>query len=205
VLQIDAIMKSLVKLILLFFVITSCSETIDNTGTCSDGVKNQGEQGIDCGGPCPGACPSCADGIMNQGETAVDCGGPCDPCYPRLSAKIDGVEWSATSRNAFLSAPGTIRIYGTNTQSNFTLYYSGVFVPGTENAGAMPSEQNTETQPAIYIHPQVEVSVFQPLIRFQKVYQAPISLSPMTPLMVRKRQSLRECLIVLITDFSLFF
>jgi hypothetical protein len=136
VLQIDAIMKSLVKLILLFFVITSCSETIDNTGTCSDGVKNQGEQGIDCGGPCPGACPSCADGIMNQGETAVDCGGPCDPCYPRLSAKIDGVEWSATSRNAFLSAPGTIRIYGTNTQSNFTLYYSGVFEPGTENAGA---------------------------------------------------------------------
>ena len=59
---------------LLFFVFTSCSETIDNTGTCYDGVKNQGEQGIDCGGPCQAACASCADGIMNQGETAVDCG-----------------------------------------------------------------------------------------------------------------------------------
>jgi PGF-pre-PGF domain-containing protein len=24
--------------------------------------------------------PSCSDGIQNQGETGVDCGGPCDPC-----------------------------------------------------------------------------------------------------------------------------
>ncbi|MBK7970134.1 MAG: hypothetical protein IPK08_14995 [Bacteroidetes bacterium] len=129
-------MRSLAQLMLLFFVFTSCSETIDNTGTCYDGVKNQGEQGIDCGGPCQAACASCADGIMNQGETAVDCGGPCDPCYPRLSAKIDGVDWSATSRNAFISAPGMIRIYGTNTQSNFTLYYSGVFESGTTTAGS---------------------------------------------------------------------
>jgi hypothetical protein len=90
---------------------------------------------------------------MNQGETAVDCGGPCDPCYPRLSAKIDGVEWSATSRNAFLSAPGTIRIYGTNTQSNFTLYYSGVFEPGTENAGAaFRAEYRNCKWRFIYIH-----------------------------------------------------
>ncbi len=25
--------------------------------TCSDGIQNQGETGIDCGGPCPNACP----------------------------------------------------------------------------------------------------------------------------------------------------
>lgn len=24
--------------------------------------------------------PSCNDGIQNQGETGVDCGGPCSPC-----------------------------------------------------------------------------------------------------------------------------
>ena len=48
-------------------------------GTCFDGIKNQGETGIDCGGPCP-ACPTCFDGIKNQGETGIDCGGPCPPC-----------------------------------------------------------------------------------------------------------------------------
>ncbi len=47
--------------------------------TCSDGVQNQGETGIDCGGPCP-ACASCSDGVQNQGETGVDCGGPCPAC-----------------------------------------------------------------------------------------------------------------------------
>jgi hypothetical protein len=47
--------------------------------TCSDGIKNQGETGIDCGGPCA-ACPTCSDHIKNQGETGVDCGGPCAAC-----------------------------------------------------------------------------------------------------------------------------
>ena len=53
--------------------------------TCSDGIQNQGETGIDCGGPCA-ACSAttptatCSDGIQNQGETGVDCGGPCAAC-----------------------------------------------------------------------------------------------------------------------------
>ncbi len=47
--------------------------------TCQDHIKNQGEEGVDCGGPCP-PCPSCHDGIKNQGEEGVDCGGPCSPC-----------------------------------------------------------------------------------------------------------------------------
>ena len=50
--------------------------------TCSDGVQNQGEAGVDCGGPCS-ACavaPTCSDGIQNQGEAGVDCGGPCSAC-----------------------------------------------------------------------------------------------------------------------------
>ncbi len=28
--------------------------------------------------PCP--APTCSDGIQNQGETGIDCGGPCPPC-----------------------------------------------------------------------------------------------------------------------------
>ncbi len=47
--------------------------------TCFDDIQNQGETGVDCGGPCD-ACPTCVDGIQNQGETAIDCGGPCQAC-----------------------------------------------------------------------------------------------------------------------------
>jgi hypothetical protein len=50
------------------------------TPTCTDGIQNQGETGIDCGGPCA-ACPTCTDGIQNGNETGVDCGGPdCAAC-----------------------------------------------------------------------------------------------------------------------------
>lgn len=73
--------------------------------TCTDGVKNDSESGIDCGAPsCPlcgpgqgcrtgadcasgvcwaGACeaPSCYDGVRNGEEAGVDCGPACSvPC-----------------------------------------------------------------------------------------------------------------------------
>ena len=47
--------------------------------TCTDGLQNQGETGVDCGGPCD-ACQTCDDDIQNQGEDGIDCGGPCDAC-----------------------------------------------------------------------------------------------------------------------------
>ncbi len=47
--------------------------------SCSDGIKNQNETGIDCGGPCP-SCETCYDGIQNQDEEGVDCGGACEDC-----------------------------------------------------------------------------------------------------------------------------
>ncbi|MBD3203453.1 hypothetical protein GF327_04105 [Candidatus Woesearchaeota archaeon] len=49
------------------------------TPTCNDNEKNQGEEDVDCGGPCR-PCPTCDDGLKNQGETGIDCGGPCDAC-----------------------------------------------------------------------------------------------------------------------------
>jgi hypothetical protein len=55
------------------------AQTTTDCMSCDDGVQNQGETGIDCGGPCP-ACASCIDGIQNQGETGIDCGGPCSAC-----------------------------------------------------------------------------------------------------------------------------
>ena len=44
--------------------------------TCSDGLRNQDEEDVDCGGIC-GACPTCSDGIKNGNEEAIDCGGSC--------------------------------------------------------------------------------------------------------------------------------
>ena len=78
--------------------------------TCDDGVQNQDETGVDCGGSCPVACDgegcvngsdcisgvcvdeicafsSCDDGVMNGDETGVDCGGNCPLC---IEANVPG-------------------------------------------------------------------------------------------------------------------
>ena len=52
-----------------------CSDKIKN---CHDGLC---EFLVDCGGPC-GACATCSDGIQNQGEKGVDCGSPCPSQCP---------------------------------------------------------------------------------------------------------------------------
>lgn len=64
----------------------SCFDRIKN---CHDGKC---EVLIDCGGPCA-ACATCSDGIKNQGEENIDCGGPCiKRCpytpIPRISNKV---------------------------------------------------------------------------------------------------------------------
>jgi len=50
--------------------------------TCIDGIKNQDEEDVDCGGVCPICAPkeTCSDGLKNQNEEGVDCGGVCKPC-----------------------------------------------------------------------------------------------------------------------------
>jgi hypothetical protein len=57
------------------------------TPTCYDEIQNQGELGVDCGGPCPTCSineteklPTCDDGIKNQDELGIDCGGSCPAC-----------------------------------------------------------------------------------------------------------------------------
>ena len=62
--------------------------------TCSDGILNNGETEVDCGGPNCEPCggeETCSDGILNNGETEVDCGGPnCEPCGGEESC-TDGI------------------------------------------------------------------------------------------------------------------
>ncbi len=54
--------------------------------SCSDGIENchdgSCELLIDCGGSC-GACATCSDGIQNQAEQGVDCGGACPNACPQ--------------------------------------------------------------------------------------------------------------------------
>jgi hypothetical protein len=88
----------------------------DTTGgdqTCVDGVRNQDETDVDCGGQtCPacgpgqrcgeasdctsGVCdeglcrpPACDDGVRNGDEIDVDCGGSCGPCGPNQNCLDD--------------------------------------------------------------------------------------------------------------------
>lgn len=56
-----------------------CGGVCDACPTCTDGIMNGNETGIDCGGDCD-ACPTCDDGIQNGDETGIDCGGSCAPC-----------------------------------------------------------------------------------------------------------------------------
>jgi hypothetical protein len=60
------------------------------TSSCTDGIKNGQETGIDCGGPTCAACPTCSDGIKNGSETGIDCGGSCAPCV--TSSCTDGIK-----------------------------------------------------------------------------------------------------------------
>lgn len=65
--------------------LSTCKKKAD-TASCSDGIQNQNETGIDCGGECT-PCITCNDGIQNQGETDIDCGGPCGACNVSYPAK----------------------------------------------------------------------------------------------------------------------
>ena len=60
-----------------------CTEGIDHCEpkiSCKNKVKDQGEKGIDCGGPCT-PCSSCNNAVKDGDEEDVDCGGSlCDDC-----------------------------------------------------------------------------------------------------------------------------
>ena len=73
----------------------TCTNPCSGNPTCSDGIQNGNETGVDCGGPDCDPCttaPTCTDGIQNGNETGVDCGGPdCDPCTTALTCS-DGIQ-----------------------------------------------------------------------------------------------------------------
>lgn len=84
---------SRIKILLLTIIIVGCVTSCKKkeVGTCSDGIQNQTETGVDCGGTC-GACATCSDGTKNGTETGIDCGGECTPCPTCTDGIMNGNE-----------------------------------------------------------------------------------------------------------------
>lgn len=70
-------MKYLIVIFSIFFLLPSCKKD----DSCTDGILNGDEIGIDCGGSECISCVTCFDGVQNGTETGVDCGGDCGTCY----------------------------------------------------------------------------------------------------------------------------
>jgi hypothetical protein len=65
-----------------------CSDNTCLPPTCTDGVRNGDEQGVDCGAEACFAC-TCSNGELDANETDVDCGGTCGPCLGAAMCQED--------------------------------------------------------------------------------------------------------------------
>lgn len=64
----------------IFLTVEECLPPAPPAPVCGDAVCEAPEETCStCPADC-GACPTCNDGIQNQGEEGVDCGGPCPAC-----------------------------------------------------------------------------------------------------------------------------
>ena len=141
----------------------STTDSVDETTggppeTCVDGVRNQDESDVDCGGqacsPCDvgqacneaGDCvslvcsgntcqaPACTDGAKNGDETDVDCGGSCAPCAPNQGCSVPEDCTSGICENE-VCVPASCRdgvLNGTETD----LDCGGPSCPGCPEGGA---------------------------------------------------------------------
>jgi len=140
----NKIFISLMVLLVICVSTSNCSKDSDNIiePTCSDGIQNGNEDGVDCGGDCSD-CISCFDGIQNGNETGIDCGGDCEEdCLTTITdcsgeedcmqAFVGGIFWEALGFEALidnneLQVSGVNLSPGVNTSIN-------LFFPDVLNA-----------------------------------------------------------------------
>jgi hypothetical protein len=67
---------------------TGVAGTGGSAGSGGGSAGNDGGAGTDGGNP-DGAAPSCSDGIKNSDETGIDCGGHCGKCAPGGSCLVN--------------------------------------------------------------------------------------------------------------------
>ena len=78
--------------------------------------------------------PDCFDGIQNQGELGVDCGGPClETCPSKMTAKVDGAAWESAGNITSFETGNQLRIIGSNSSSTISITHQGAFETGTYN------------------------------------------------------------------------
>jgi len=151
-------MKSL-KIISFIILITNLflSTACNKKPSCSDGIQNQGELGIDCNGPCPGDC-DCFNGIRDGDEFLPDCGGDfCPCCNPdcineckyfftkTCTYQIRNGETITKEANAFINGPDNLAITFKNPDD------SGLIQITQTNIGFSAGEYSVENSNITFI------------------------------------------------------
>ena len=103
--------------------------------TCFDGVQNQGETGVDVGGPCTAAAPAPGQEVTKTTLPGVDTAQTVPTqsveiqCPGTLETKLKLKLWNQLSEDAFDQVDGTYKIFD---------YYTGKYlsIAGVVNAGA---------------------------------------------------------------------
>lgn len=97
--------------------------------TCTDGIQNGNETGVDCGGPdCPTCPETCNDGIQNQDETGVDCGGVCPNACPAADPTTGPVNNGSTGTDFYIYS----ELSGNPNSSDFAAFNLVDFAGGTQ-------------------------------------------------------------------------
>lgn len=94
--------------------------------------------------------PNCEDGILNNGERGIDCGGlNCSPCAAQMTADIDGSPWKLFGPSITSQINGnSIFISGMDSLfRSVSLIHTGDFSPGGYQlaGGLFATTSNTYT------------------------------------------------------------
>lgn len=85
---------------------TGCLGIVNNAATCTDGIQNQGELGVDCGGPCVAACPPPTTSSQNSGDDT--------PCGLSLNTTVDTITCDLVGTAGFNGSVGIVNFTSNN-------------------------------------------------------------------------------------------
>jgi hypothetical protein len=95
----------------------------------------------------PPVIANCFDGIKNQDEAEIDCGGVCFPCPKIMKAKINGNSWVADTskiKASYSDGATTFQLTGSteNIYPQISLVYLGSFSTGSHTLDHSTSFSN---------------------------------------------------------------
>lgn len=134
-------------IVLFLAIIYSLYSIIKPNATCQDGVKNQLEENIDCGGPC----------------------GPCDETFSLEKIKVKKIEWVDTATNKFdtvITIENPNSLFGASTLRYKLKYFDSAgqiikettwqkdfILPHQEKYLLVQEEEVSQNQYYILVHP----------------------------------------------------